>query len=45
MTAVFEALAISGAAFLVAALPGKIVLKAEPQQERNVSAPGIIRSG
>jgi uncharacterized membrane protein len=44
-TAVFEALAISGAAFLIAALPRKIELKAKPELERNVPAPGIIRSG
>jgi len=43
-TAVFEALAISGTAFLIAALPQKIELKVNPELERNVPAPGIIRS-
>lgn len=40
-----ESATISGAAFLIAALPRKIVLKAKSELERNVPAPGIIRSG
>jgi hypothetical protein len=38
-TAVFEALAISGASFLIAALPRKIESKARPELERNVPLP------